>query len=95
MQILPANIGNTTKKYAQKLIIPAAFATGLTACMEVAPNGSTEQVTMLEQLLSDTFEARKRAARIGRNPQTGKELKIAAKTVPAFSAGKKFKEAVK
>ena len=41
-----------------------------------------------------TFEPRKRAARIGRNPQTGKELKIAAKTVLAFSAGKKFKEAV-
>ena len=30
----------------------------------------------------------------GRNPQTGKEIKIAAKTVPAFSAGKKFKELV-
>ena len=42
-----------------------------------------------------TFEPRKRAARTGRNPQTGKELKIPAKTVPAFSAGKKFKEAVK
>jgi DNA-binding protein HU-beta len=41
-----------------------------------------------------TFEPRKRAARVGRNPQTGKELKIAAKTIPAFSAGKKFKEAV-
>ena len=41
-----------------------------------------------------TFESRKRAARTGRNPQTGKEIKIAAKTVPAFSAGKKFKEAV-
>ena len=42
-----------------------------------------------------TFEARKRAARTGRNPQTGKEIKIAAKTVPAFSAGKKFKELLK
>ncbi len=41
-----------------------------------------------------SFEARKRAARKGRNPQTGKEIKIAAKTVPAFSAGKKFKELV-
>lgn len=41
-----------------------------------------------------TFEARKRAARTGRNPQTGSEIKIAAKTVPAFSAGKKFKELV-
>ena len=42
-----------------------------------------------------TFEARKRAARTGRNPQTGATLKIAAKTVPAFTAGKKFKEIVK
>ena len=42
-----------------------------------------------------TFEPRKRAARTGRNPQTGKAIKIAAKTVPAFSAGKKFKEIVK
>ena len=42
-----------------------------------------------------TFEARRRAARTGRNPQTGATLKIAAKTVPAWSAGKKFKELVK
>ncbi|MBR1461368.1 HU family DNA-binding protein [bacterium] len=42
-----------------------------------------------------TFESRKRAARTGRNPQTGATLKIAAKKVPAFSAGKKFKEQVK
>ena len=42
-----------------------------------------------------TFEARKRKARTGRNPQTGDAIKIAAKTVPAFSAGKKFKDAVK
>ena len=41
-----------------------------------------------------TFEPRKRAARTGRNPQTGATIKIAAKTVPAFSAGKKFKELV-
>lgn len=41
-----------------------------------------------------TFEARKRAERTGRNPQTGKEIKIPAKTVPAFTAGKKFKELV-
>ena len=42
-----------------------------------------------------TWERRQRAARTGRNPQTGKELKIAAKKVPAWSAGKKFKELVK
>ena len=42
-----------------------------------------------------TFEPRKRAARNGRNPQTGKAIKIPAKTVPVFAAGKKFKEMVK
>ena len=42
-----------------------------------------------------TFERRTRAARTGRNPQTGAAIKIAAKKVPAFSAGKKFKDAVK
>lgn len=41
-----------------------------------------------------TFESRKRAARNGRNPQTGKEISIPAKTVPVFSAGKKFKTVV-
>ena len=38
-----------------------------------------------------TFSSKHRAARKGRNPQTGKEIKIAAKNVPAFSAGKAFK----
>ena len=42
-----------------------------------------------------TFEPRKRAVRNGRNPQTGETIKIEAKTVPTFSAGKKFKEIVK
>jgi len=41
-----------------------------------------------------TFKSSKRAARTGRNPQTGKELKIAANTVPRFSAGATFKAAV-
>ena len=41
-----------------------------------------------------TFEARKRKARTGRNPQTGKSIKIAAKTAPVFTAGKKFKDIV-
>ena len=41
------------------------------------------------------FEVRERAARKGRNPQTGKEIKIAATKVPAFKAGKALKDAVK
>lgn len=41
-----------------------------------------------------TFEARQRQAREGRNPSTGQAIKIPATTVPAFSAGKGFKERV-
>ena len=41
-----------------------------------------------------SFKSSKRAARTGRNPQTGKELKIAATTVPRFTAGAAFKAAV-
>jgi DNA-binding protein HU-beta len=41
-----------------------------------------------------SFEPRQRAARDGRNPQTGQTIQIPATTVPAFSAGKQFKEMV-
>ena len=42
-----------------------------------------------------TFEVRERAARKGRNPQTGEEIEIAASKVPAFKPGKALKDAVK
>lgn len=41
-----------------------------------------------------TFEVRKRAARTGRNPKTGEELKIKAAKVPAFKAGATLKATV-
>lgn len=41
-----------------------------------------------------SFEVRKRAARTGRNPKTGAELKIKASKVPAFKAGAALKAAV-
>ena len=41
-----------------------------------------------------TFKSSKRAARTGKNPRTGEALKIAACTVPKFSAGTAFKAAV-
>jgi DNA-binding protein HU-beta len=42
-----------------------------------------------------TFSVVKRSARTGRNPQTGKPIKIAAKKVPKFTAGKGLKDTVK
>lgn len=41
-----------------------------------------------------TFEVKERAARTGRNPQTGKEIQIAASKNPSFKAGKALKDAV-
>ncbi|OUQ87419.1 DNA-binding protein [Brevibacillus brevis] len=41
------------------------------------------------------FEVRERAARKGRNPQTGEEIEIAASKMPAFKAGKELKDNVK
>ena len=41
------------------------------------------------------FEVRQRAARKGRNPQTGQEIEIPASKVPAFKPGKALKDAVK
>ena len=41
------------------------------------------------------FETSERAARMGRNPQTGEEMEIPASIVPKFKAGKALKEAVK
>ena len=41
-----------------------------------------------------TFSVKHRAARTGRNPQTGAEIQIAASNVPSFKAGKALKDAV-
>ena len=41
-----------------------------------------------------TFKVSKRAARTGRNPRTGEELKVAARNAPAFTAGKSLKDSV-
>ncbi len=42
-----------------------------------------------------TFSVGRRKARMGRNPQTGKEIRIPARKIPKFSAGKALKSAVK
>jgi len=41
-----------------------------------------------------TFEVRERAARRGRNPQTGADIQISARKIPAFKAGKALKDSV-
>ena len=84
----------------KELVAATAEASGMPKkCVEMVLKALTAnviaEVAKKGQLIGfGTFEARARAARTGKNPQTGKPIKIAAATVPAFKAGKAFKEAV-
>lgn len=74
----------TTKKDAD-----AILSATLEAIIEAVSSG--DKVTLVG---FGTFETRDRAARSGHNPATGEAISIPAKKVPAFSAGKVFKERV-
>ena len=71
----------------------ADAARALDAMMEGVTNGLKKEgkVTLVG---FGTFTAKKRAAREGRNPQTGATVKIAARMVPGFKAGSKLKDAL-
>ena len=76
-----AEMSQASAEKALKGIIEATVA-------EVAKKGKVQLIGF------GTFAARERAARTGKNPQTGKPIKIAAATVPTFKPGKAFKDAV-
>ena len=80
-----ADATNTTKKDATP-VVEAVFE----AIQENLANGEKVQIIGF-----GTFEVRERAARKGRNPQTGDEIQIPATKVPAFKPGKGLKDAVK
>jgi DNA-binding protein HU-beta len=80
-----AEAGELTKKQAT-LAVDAVFESILGALQ----NGDKVQLIGF-----GNFEVRERAARKGRNPQTGEEIEIAASKVPAFKPGKALKDAVK
>ena len=63
-----------------------AFIDGVKASLK-----KEERVTLVG---FGSFSISKRKARKGRNPKTGKEIKIAARKVPKFTPGKAFKDAV-
>ncbi|MCE7791016.1 HU family DNA-binding protein [Salipaludibacillus sp. CUR1] len=57
--------------------------------------GSLQEGDKVQLIGFGNFEVRERAARKGRNPQTGEEIEIPASNVPAFKPGKALKDAVK
>ncbi|WP_161635011.1 HU family DNA-binding protein [Leptolyngbya sp. Heron Island J] len=75
---------SVTKKQADAVISAA-----IESIMEAVASG--EKVTLVG---FGSFEPRHRKEREGRNPKTGDTMVIPATTVPAFSAGKLFKEMV-
>lgn len=79
-----AKEANLTKADAAKAV--AAITDSITAALK---KGDTVSLIGF-----GTFKVSKRAARTGRNPQTGQEIKIAASNAPGFSAGKALKDAV-
>ncbi|HEY9737524.1 MAG TPA: HU family DNA-binding protein [Trichocoleus sp.] len=88
------NKGDLVDKVAEKASVTkkdadAALTAVIDSIMEAVAGG--EKVTLVG---FGSFEPRSRAEREGRNPKTGETMKIPAATVPAFSAGKLFKERV-
>lgn len=87
----------------QELVNDVATTTGLTkkdATAAVDAVFASIQDTLAKgdkvQLIGfGNFEVRTRAARKGRNPQTGEEIEIAASNIPAFKPGKALKDAIK
>ena len=66
-------------------------------CIDLVISAITKSVAKGEKVTLvgfGTFERRDRRARKGRDPRSGAEINIPAKKVPAFSAGKQFKQAV-
>jgi DNA-binding protein HU-beta len=80
-----AEASELSKKDATKAV-DAVFD----AILEALKNGDKVQLIGF-----GNFEVRERAARKGRNPQTGEEIEISASKVPAFKPGKALKDAVK
>ena len=79
-----ADKATVTKKQAD-----AVISATIEAIMEAVSSG--DKVTLVG---FGSFESRERKEREGRNPKTGNKMTIPATKVPAFSAGKLFKEKV-
>ncbi|HEX7120267.1 MAG TPA: HU family DNA-binding protein [Longimicrobiales bacterium] len=84
-----ANQANLSKADAQRAV-DALFNAGNGVIASALKKGDKVQITGF-----GTFETRKRKARTGRNPRTGKEIRIGPTTSPSFRPGKGLKDAIK
>ena len=89
------NKSDLVAKVADKAGLSKKDAEAAVAATFDAIKGALKKGDKVQLIGFGTFEVRKRNARTGRNPQTGKEIKIKASKVPAFKAGAALKDAVK
>ncbi|ADL12592.1 HU family DNA-binding protein [Acetohalobium arabaticum] len=81
-----------TKKDTKETV--DAFTEVVTETLQEEANKDEDERDKVQLIGFGSFEVRDRSARKGRNPQTGEEIEIPARKVPAFKAGKGLKEAV-
>lgn len=79
---------------AAKAELTKADAARALDAFQAAVTGALKKGDKVTLVGFGTFEAKKRPARMGRNPQTGAEVKIPARTVASFKVGSKLKEAI-
>ena len=79
---------------AESADLPKAAATRALDAVIDSITGSLKKGDQVVLVGFGTFSVKERAARTGRNPQTGAEIQIAAAKVPSFKAGKALKDAV-
>ncbi len=88
------NKAEMIEQIAQAAEISKSAAERAIDAMVVAIKSNLKKGNMVTLVGFGTFYVGKRAARIGRNPRTGAEIKIKAARVPKFRAGKALKDAV-
>ncbi len=79
---------------AEKANLSKKDAEAALAAFIGAVEGALKKGDKVQLVGFGSFEVRERAARIGRNPQTGAEMKIAAAKVPTFKAGTNLKQLI-
>lgn len=88
------NKGELIEAMADAADISKAAASRALDGMVEAITGALKSGDQVSLIGFGTFSVRDRAARTGRNPQTGETINIAASKNPAFKAGKALKDAV-
>ena len=82
------------KQIAERADLTQAKATEALQAFEAAVTSELSKGGEVALIGFGTFKVTDRAARTGRNPQTGAEIQIAASKVPTFKAGKGLKDAM-